>query len=198
MPSRSLRRSLRGVLAHALLTPALVVPFIVACAAQREDAAASGSASEPAAATASEAGIVDSTSEPHIARIAAGSADHTTLVAALKAADLVNVLGTTGPFTVFAPVNAAFEALPAGTVDGLLKPESKDRLVAVLQHHVTTSALAAESFSDGQTMTMVDGTPVTFTRQGDATLVNGAKIVASIRASNGWVHVIDKVLLPGS
>jgi uncharacterized surface protein with fasciclin (FAS1) repeats len=175
----------------------LATATLAACAAP-QDAADSAPADAPATATGGEAAIVDSTSEPHIAKIAAGSPDHATLVTALKAAGLVDVLGTSGPFTVFAPVNAAFDALPPGTVESLVRPESKEKLTAILHHHVTTSALAIDAFTDGRTMTMVDGTPVTISRQGDVVTVSGARIVTSIRASNGWVHVIDKVLLPGS
>ncbi len=182
---------------RALRATALVLPFLAACAAPQAETA-SPETDVAATAGAGEAAIQDSTSDPHIARIAAGSKDHSTLVAALEAAGLVGVLGTSGPFTVFAPVNAAFDALPPGTVDALLEPARKDTLTAILQHHVTTSALGVEAFEDGQSLTMVDGTPVTITKQGETMTVGGAKVVASIRASNGWIHVIDKVLLPGS
>lgn len=183
---------------RALRAAFVVLPLLAACDAPAEQAVTADTDVAAPAAGGGEASIQDSTSEPHIARIAAGSKDHTTLVAALEAAGLVDVLGTSGPFTVFAPVNAAFDALPPGTVEGLLKPESKDKLTAILQHHVTTSALGVESFEDGQSLTMVDGTPVAITKQGDAMTVGGAKVIASIRASNGRVHVIDRVLLPGS
>jgi uncharacterized surface protein with fasciclin (FAS1) repeats len=142
------------------------------------------------------ASIADSTSQPDVTRIAIGSPDHTTLVAALKAADLVDVMSTVGPFTVFAPTNAAFDKLPAGTVEELLKPENKSKLARILQHHVTTSALELDFFNDGQSLNMVPGTRVTITRRDGATYVGGAKVIASVRASNGWVHVIDTVLLP--
>ena len=93
-------------------------------------------------------------------------------------------------------VNAAFDALPAGTVESLLEPENKPQLETILQHHVMTSALAADFFQDGQTMGMVDGTNVTFSVNGDEVIVDGAKIIGSVKASNGWVHVVDKVILP--
>lgn len=179
-------------------TALAAVALLAACTPPAGDDPADVPADVAAAPAAGEASVVDSTSEPHIAKIAAGSKDHTTLVAALKAAGLVDVLGTSGPFTVFAPVNTAFDALPPGTVEGLLKPEARDKLTAILHHHVTTSALGTDAFTDGQTMTMVDGTPVTIVKKGDTVTVSGARILASIRASNGVIHVVDKVLLPGS
>lgn len=158
------------------------------------------SSSEPPAAAQAAGGgqstVQDSTSQPDIVKVAVGSKDHTTLVAALKAADLVNSLSNAGPFTVFAPTNAAFAKLPAGTVDNLLKPENKGKLVDILQHHVTTSALDIDSFTDGQSLGLVDGNKETITKKDGATYVGGAKVIASVRASNGWVHVIDGVLVP--
>ncbi len=133
---------------------------------------------------------------PDVVKVAVGSKDHTTLVAALKAADLVNSLANAGPFTVFAPTNAAFELLPAGTVDDLLKPANKSKLSGILQHHVTTSALELDYFQDGQSLSMVDGGREMITRKDGATWIGGAKVIGSVRASNGWVHVIDAVLVP--
>ena len=123
--------------------------------------------------------------------------DHTTLVKALQQADLVDALANPGPFTVFAPTNAAFDKLPAGTVDGLMKPEKKADLQNILQYHVTTSSLKADYFKDGMTISMVNGGTVTVSvKDGKVILNNSATIVASIQASNGMVHVIDAVLLP--
>lgn len=144
----------------------------------------------------SQATVQDDFSDPDVVKVAVGSKDHTTLVAALQAADLVNSLSNAGPFTVFAPTNGAFDALPAGTVDDLLKPANKSRLSNILKHHVTTSALSTDFFQDGQGLGMVDGTrEVISIRNGD-TYIGDAKIIASVRATNGWVHVIDGVLLP--
>jgi uncharacterized surface protein with fasciclin (FAS1) repeats len=109
---------------------------------------------------------------------------------------LVTSLSNAGPFTVFAPTNAAFEKLPKGTVEDLLKPENKSKLETILQHHVMTSALAADFFQDGQSMGMVDGSNVMFTVKDGATYIDGNKILGSVKASNGWVHVIDTVILP--
>ena len=132
----------------------------------------------------------------NIVSIASGSKDHTTLVAALKAADYVTAVAASGPLTVFAPTNAAFDALPAGTLDSLLLPENADKLREILKYHVTTSSLSAASLRDGQSLGMANGARATIARQGDALSINGARVVASIPASNGTVHVIDAVLLP--
>ena len=132
-----------------------------------------------------------------IVDIAAGSKDHTTLVAALQAASYVDVLSNAGPFTVFAPTNAAFDKLPAGTVDGLMKDDKKADLQNILQYHVTTSSLKVEFFTDGMTLGMVNGDNITFSVKDGKVMINGtATIVASIPASNGMIHVIDGVLLP--
>ena len=141
--------------------------------------------------------VNDTISQKDVVKVAIGSKDHTTLVAALKQADLVTSLSNAGPFTVFAPTNAAFDALPKGTVDDLMKPEKKEDLQNILQYHVLLSAMKAESFQDGQTLGMVNGDNVTVSvKDGKVTLNNSAHIIASIPASNGIIHVIDGVLLP--
>jgi uncharacterized surface protein with fasciclin (FAS1) repeats len=132
----------------------------------------------------------------NIVSIASGSPDHSTLVAALKAADYVTSVAGSGPLTVFAPTNAAFDALPEGTLDTLLKPENADQLRNILKYHVTTSGLTADKLSDGQVLGMANGKKAEIKKSGDAVTINGAHVVASIPASNGVVHVIDAVLLP--
>lgn len=143
-----------------------------------------------------QAAVSDNESVKTIARIAAESPDHSTLVAALKAVSYVDPLANPGPFTVFAPVNAAFDKLPAGTVDNLLKPENSAQLRTVLLHHVTTSAYAPEDLTDGMEIGMVDGGPLTVKREGATITIGGAKVLASVHASNGWVHVVDGVMVP--
>lgn len=145
-----------------------------------------------------QSGVKDDESQVNVVGVAVSSKDHTTLVAAVKAGELVDALSNAGPFTVFAPTNAAFDNLPKGTVDDLLKPENKEKLQTILQHHVMTSALDASFFKEGQTMGMVDGTNATFHVKDGATYIENAKIIGSVRASNGWVHVIDAVILPPS
>jgi uncharacterized surface protein with fasciclin (FAS1) repeats len=132
----------------------------------------------------------------NIVSIASASKDHTTLVVALQAADYVTSVAASGPLTVFAPTNAAFEALPAGTVEGLLEPESADQLREILKYHVTTSSLAVTSFRDGQSLGMANGAKATLHVDGEQVSINDAVIIASIPATNGMIHVIDGVLLP--
>jgi uncharacterized surface protein with fasciclin (FAS1) repeats len=141
--------------------------------------------------------IVDDISQRDVVKVAMGSKDHSTLVTILKQADLVRSLSNAGPFTVFAPTNAAFDKLPKGTVDGLMKDDKKADLQNILQYHVALSVLKAESFHDGQVLGMVNGDDITVSiKNGKIMLNNSATIVASIPASNGIIHVIDGVLLP--
>lgn len=144
-----------------------------------------------------QSGVQDDLSQKNVVQIAVGSKDHTTLVAAVKAAELVDALSNAGPFTVFAPTNAAFDKLPAGTVDGLLKPEKKDDLTDILQYHVSVGVYKADALQDGQVLGQVNGGNITISKKEGKIMVNGtATVLASIPASNGIVHVIDAVLLP--
>ena len=130
-------------------------------------------------------------------QVAVSSKDHTTLVTAIKAGELVDALSNAGPFTVFAPTNDAFNKLPAGTVEGLLKPESKETLIDILQYHVSLGVFKMDALKDGQSIGQVNGDNIKITKKAGVLYVNGtAKIVASIPASNGIIHVIDGVLLP--
>ena len=146
--------------------------------------------------------------EKNIIENAVNSKDHTTLVAAVKAAGLVETLSGPGPFTVFAPVNAAFEALPAGTVDSLLKPDMKDTLTQVLTYHVVAGNYSAAdlmektmSMGGAFNLTTVQGDTITIQQNGDDLWVfdetgKAAKItIADVNQSNGVIHVIDKVLM---
>lgn len=129
--------------------------------------------------------------------IAMGSADHTTLVAAVKAADLVATLSGKGPFTVFAPTNAAFDKLPKGTLDGLLKPEKKAELAGVLTYHVVAGAVKAADLKDGQMVKTVNGKELKVTIKDGKVSIGGANVTgADMMSDNGVVHVIDAVLLP--
>lgn len=134
--------------------------------------------------------------ENNIVSLAIASEDHTTLVAAIKAADYVTSVAASGPLTVFAPTNAAFDKLPEGTVETLVKPENVDQLRNILKYHVTTSALAADSFKDGQIVSMANGKKVTMHVKDGKVSINDANIIASAPASNGMLHIIDVVLLP--
>jgi len=120
-----------------------------------------------------------------------------TLVAAVKAGDLVETLQGDGPFTVFAPTNEAFSQLPAGTLENLLKPENKDQLVSILTYHVVPGKVMSTDLSDGLTAATANGAEVAFKVGDSGVSVNGANVVkADIQAENGVVHVIDKVILP--
>ena len=132
-----------------------------------------------------------------IVDIAAGAGTFQTLVAAVTAADLVETLKGDGPFTVFAPTDEAFAALPAGTVESLLKPENKDQLVAILTYHVVPGKVMAAQVADGASATTVQGTDVDFTVSYGTVKVDGATVTtADIEASNGVIHVIDSVIMP--
>lgn len=122
-----------------------------------------------------------------------------TLVAAVKAGDLVATLKSDGPFTVFAPTNDAFAALPAGTLDMLLNPENKDKLVKILTYHVVPGIVKSTDLKNGMKAKTVEGSDITIELSKSGAKVNNANITsADIMASNGVVHVIDKVIMPSS
>lgn len=156
----------------------------------------SESSSTETAVSVGQSGVQDDDSSPNVVKVAISSKDHTTLVAAIKAAALVDALSNAGPFTVFAPTNAAFDQLPAGTVDNLLKPEQLTNLQNVLQYHVWVGVMNQEMMKDGQVLNMVNGDNVTLHVKDGKVMVGEANIVGNVRASNGIVYVIDKVLLP--
>ena len=134
--------------------------------------------------------------EMDIVDTAVAAGNFTTLATALGAAGLVETLKGEGPFTVFAPTDAAFAALPAGTVEDLLKPENKDKLVAILTYHVIAGKVLSTDLTEGMKAATVNGAEVTITLDGGAK-VNGAVIsAADIVATNGVIHVIDSVILP--
>jgi len=143
-----------------------------------------------------QSGVKDDVSNPNIVQVAVGSKDHTTLVAAVKAAGLADALSNAGPFTVFAPTNAAFDKLPSGTVEGLMKPEKKDDLENILGYHTYVGVIDGVLLQDGAEYDMVFGGKVKITKEADKTLVNGSPILATIKTSNGVIHVIEDVLLP--
>ena len=142
------------------------------------------------------------TADKDIVDNAAGSSDHTTLVAALKAAGLVETLKSAGPFTVFAPTNAAFDKLPTGTVASLLTPEMKPTLTKILTYHVVSGRLMAADLKDGQVLTTVQGEQLTVMKNAGGVMLKDAKggmakvAIADVVSSNGVTHVIDTVLMP--
>ncbi|EON76957.1 fasciclin domain protein [Lunatimonas lonarensis] len=132
-----------------------------------------------------------------IVDLAASTDFLSTLVAAVKAGELVDVLKGDGPFTVFAPTNEAFAKLPAGTVEELLKPENKDKLIAVLTYHVVPGVVRSTDLKDGQKAKTVQGQEITVSlKDGKAMIDNAVVSAADIEAKNGIVHVIDSVILP--
>lgn len=144
-----------------------------------------------------QSGVKDDTSEKNVVQVAMGSKDHSTLVKAIQAAGLVDALSNAGPFTVFAPTNAAFDKLPAGTVESLLTPEKKDDLIEILQYHVSVGVYNAENLTDSQDIGQVNGGHIIISNKDGKIMVNGiATVIASIPSSNGVIHVIDAVLLP--
>lgn len=133
----------------------------------------------------------------NIVENASGSSEHTTLVAAVKAANLVETLSGTGPFTVFAPTNAAFDALPAGAVEELLKPENKAKLSKILTYHVVSGTYKAADLKDGMELTTVEGEKLKVSVKDGMVMVGNAKVTtADLISSNGVTHVIDAVLMP--
>lgn len=129
--------------------------------------------------------------------IAIGSPDHTTLVAAVTAAELVETLKGAGPFTIFAPTNAAFSALPAGTVESLLTPEKKADLTNILTYHVVSGNVMAADLTDGQKVKTLQGGELTVSIKDGKVMINGANVTAAdLAGSNGVIHVIDAVLMP--
>jgi len=142
-----------------------------------------------------QAGVKDDVSDPNILQIALGSPDHTTLVAGVQAATLENVLVGAGPLTVFAPTNAAFDKLPAGTLETLLKPENKSKLATIITSHASPGTFMGEGLKDGMQLYMATGHYVDVKVTEEGTFVNGSKILGTVDAVNGVVHVIDDVFL---
>lgn len=140
--------------------------------------------------------IKDDVSPPNVLDIAMDSKDHTTLVAAVQAADLENALVNAGPLMVFAPTNEAFDKLPEGTVTDLLKPENKPKLAYILKHHVTPGNYNKEFLKKFKKLGQASNQNIPVAVEGDDVYVGGAKIIASIPASNGIIHVVDKVIVP--
>lgn len=143
--------------------------------------------------------VQDDVSQRNVVQVAASSADHSTLVKAVQTAELVDALSNAGPFTVFAPTNAAFDKLPAGTVENLLKPASKEDLKNILEYHVYVGVIKTEYLQDGQTLGQANGDNIKIAvKDGKVVINETATIVTSIPAANGLIHVIDGVLLPPS
>ena len=175
----------------------LVVMVFLAFIGCKQSTDGASSTTEATSANApGQSAVVDPDSKPNIVQTAVGSPDHTTLVTAMKAAELVDALSNAGPFTVFAPTNAAFDKLPAGTVESLLKPENKEKLTDILGYHTYVGVLEGVLLQDGMEYDMVFGGKVKIGTANGKPTVNGNEIKASIKTANGVIHVIDEVLLP--
>ncbi len=190
-----------------LIAVALVATFVTGCAPTAPssppmtDGTASGSMSTDATGSMSAGVMVGGAMmlpTQTLVQNASGADNLTTLVAAVQAAGLAETLSGPGPFTVFAPPNAAFEALPAGTVESLLMAENREQLAGILTYHVVPGRLSAADLRDGQMLTTVNGETLRVTVRGDMVMVGDAHVTqANVYASNGVAHVIDKVLMPG-
>ncbi|WP_224484915.1 fasciclin domain-containing protein [Robertkochia aurantiaca] len=143
-----------------------------------------------------EAFIEDDVSTPNILQIAIGSPDHTILVKAVQAAELENALVNAGPLMVFAPTDEAFKALPEGTLDELLKPENKGDLANILKYHVTPGNYTKDFLKKFKKVGQANDQSAPVEVKEDEVYVGGARIIASVPAGNGIVHVVDKVMLP--
>jgi uncharacterized surface protein with fasciclin (FAS1) repeats len=180
---------------NLLLYISFITCFLISC--DRNKTADQSSVAEAGALLKSgQASVKDDLSAKNIVQIAVSSSDHTTLVAAVQAAGMADVLANPGPLTVFAPNNAAFDKLPAGTVDNLLKPENKKTLMRIITHHAAPGTYRIKDLKDGTTLGQATGKNVKIEIIDGVHYVDGARILGSVDASNGVVHVIDAVLIP--
>ncbi|WP_019670611.1 fasciclin domain-containing protein [Eudoraea adriatica] len=173
-----------------------VLTLLVGCKNEAKTNTSTATQPEQLSKESGQAFIEDDGSTPNVLQIAIGSPDHTTLVAAVQAANLENALVNAGPLMVFAPTNEAFDALPEGTVENLLKPENKDALANILKYHVTPGNYSKDFLKKFKKLGQANDQDVMIVVEGDEVLVGGAKILGSVKAGNGIVHVVDKVMLP--
>lgn len=174
---------------RTIIAPLLTLALLGACS---KDAT-------PQTTTAAKEVATQQVGEPNIVTVAATAGDFNTLVAALKAAGLVETLQGEGPFTVFAPTDEAFAKLPAGTVDSLLLPENKAKLVSILTYHVVPGEVLAADVVKLSSVNTVEGQPLSISVDDAGVRVNDANVTTTdVMASNGVIHVIDSVLIPAS
>ena len=171
----------------------LVLFALSSCTQSTKDA---DSTSESITYAKGQSAVSDGLSQKNILQIAIGSKDHSTLVAAVQAAELEDVLVNAGPLTVFAPTNDAFAALPEGTLESLLKPENKATLARIIKFHAAPGAYGENNIRGVMGIGQATGDKVKVVVKDGVTTVDGGKILGTVKASNGIVHVIDKVLLP--
>ncbi|HET9057744.1 MAG TPA: fasciclin domain-containing protein [Chitinophagaceae bacterium] len=175
----------------------IVATFSAGCNSATENKESTSVAGTEPAKKTGQSGVQDSESQKDVVKIAVGSPDHTTLVKALQAAEYVDALSNAGPFTVFAPTNAAFDKLPKGILEDLLKPEKRNDLRSILEYHVYVGVLKPDFLQDGQTYGTVNGANISIgVKDGKITINGKVNVIASVPASNGIIHIIDEVLLP--
>lgn len=193
---------MKSILSKSVCLLAFTLIFFTSCKDGKESNqnAATTQIKDASSSNKGQAFIEDESAEPNALRIAIGSPNHTTLVAAVQAAEVENSLVNVGPLTVFAPTNEAFDKIDKATLDNLLKPENKDQLALILKHHVAPGNYPIEmlerSVERGRNLGMASNQNVNITKEGDDIYVGGAKILGTVKASNGWVHVVDSVILP--
>jgi len=179
----------------------LLILLIYACNSEGQRESQSGSSENFESNTPlGQASVVDDVSAKNILQVAIGSKDHTTLVAAVQAAEIEHVLVNAGPLTVFAPNNAAFDALPEGTVETLLKPENKSKLAFILTNHAAPGSFNQEALKKearkGRKIYTAAGEYLEVVVDGENVTVGGAKVLGTIQTSNGVINVVDKVIVP--
>jgi uncharacterized surface protein with fasciclin (FAS1) repeats len=172
--------------------------FVIACAPASDSTSNTTDTAEAGTAKGliGQSSVMDDLSAKNILQVAIGSKDHTTLVAGVQATHLENVLVNAGPLTVFAPTNEAFDALPEGTLETLLQEENLPTLARIIKFHAAPGNYPKRLLKDGQRLFMASGHYLEIKVDGDDYTIGGAKILGSVKASNGIVHVIDQVLLP--
>lgn len=175
-----------------LLILIAAVFFAISCTSNNQNSASESSINTS---NQGQAAVIDEDSKANILQIAKSSPDHTTLAAAIEAAGIQNVLVNAGPLTVFAPNNAAFDALPEGTVNDLLKPENKQKLAKIITSHASPANITPNHLKDGLEVFLATGQYVQVTERDGEFFINDAKILASVDATNGMIHVIDQVFL---
>lgn len=179
------------------IIPAIILALFAAGCDGGQSTLQTNETAQTEAAGAGQSAVKDDVSQKNIVQAAMDSKDHSTLVDAIKQAELVDALSNAGPFTVFAPTNAAFDQLPAGTVDDLMKNENKEKLGDILQYHVSIGVFKEAMLQDGQRIGQANGGNITITKKDNQIIINGkAKIIAAIPVSNGIIYAVDQVLLP--
>jgi uncharacterized surface protein with fasciclin (FAS1) repeats len=180
-----------------ILSPVAFAFAFTACEEAAKPPTSGGNKKPDAAPSAGQSAVADRDSKPDVVKVAAASPDHTTLVKAVTVAEYADVLSNAGPFTVFAPTNAAFDKLPPGTLETLTKPENKDKLRDILEYHVAVSTFRPEMLRDGMTLNMANSGNIKIAnKDGKIRINDSANVVGTVPASNGIIHVIDAVLLP--